>query len=89
MLLQVQELLDEKAELERSLRISNEKLAAALADCNAKDIITKKQVKIAQEAIAGDLISKKFKLLDFCLPPRAHLPLYTSTSDLTPFCKKN
>ncbi|KAK4488399.1 hypothetical protein RD792_004162 [Penstemon davidsonii] len=50
---EVQELLTEKAELERDLRILNEKLSTALSDCNTKDSITKKQVKIAQEAIAG------------------------------------
>ncbi|KAL9151976.1 hypothetical protein ABFS82_11G087500 [Erythranthe guttata] len=49
----VQKLLIEKTDLERNLRISNEKLSSALSECNAKDNIAKKQVKIAEEAIAG------------------------------------
>ncbi|EYU23674.1 hypothetical protein MIMGU_mgv1a026099mg [Erythranthe guttata] len=48
----VQKLLIEKTDLERNLRISNEKLSSALSECNAKDNIAKKQVKIAEEAIA-------------------------------------
>ncbi|KAL7135522.1 hypothetical protein ABFS83_11G102700 [Erythranthe nasuta] len=50
---EVQKLLIEKTDLERNLRISNEKLSSALSECNAKDNIAKKQVKIAEEAIAG------------------------------------
>ncbi|KAL0377691.1 UNVERIFIED_CONTAM: Filament-like plant protein 7 [Sesamum radiatum] len=49
----VEELLTEKGHLERDLRVLNEKLSSALAQCNSKDNIAKKQVKIAQEAIAG------------------------------------
>ncbi|XP_011083564.1 filament-like plant protein 7 isoform X1 [Sesamum indicum] len=52
---EVQKLQNEKIELERDLRILNEKLSSALSESNAKDNIAKKQVKIAEEAIAGDL----------------------------------
>ncbi|PIM97523.1 hypothetical protein CDL12_30006 [Handroanthus impetiginosus] len=50
---EVQKLLNEKTDLERDLRILNEKLSSALSECNAKDNIAKKQVKIAEEAIEG------------------------------------
>ncbi|KAL0351755.1 UNVERIFIED_CONTAM: Filament-like plant protein 7 [Sesamum calycinum] len=50
---EVQKLQTEKTELERDLRILNEKLSSALSESNAKDNIAKKQVKIAEEAIAG------------------------------------
>ncbi|XP_022844743.1 filament-like plant protein 7 isoform X3 [Olea europaea var. sylvestris] len=46
-------LLTEKADLEKEIRILNDKLSSALAECNAKDEFTKKQTKIGQEAIAG------------------------------------
>ncbi|KAK4390797.1 Filament-like plant protein 7 [Sesamum angolense] len=49
---EVQKLQTEKTELERDLRILNEKLSSALSESNAKDNIAKKQVKIAEEAIA-------------------------------------
>ncbi|KAG8367082.1 hypothetical protein BUALT_Bualt16G0035700 [Buddleja alternifolia] len=49
--LQVREL--EKTELERKIGILNAKLYSALSECNAKDTIAKKQVKIAEEAISG------------------------------------
>ncbi|KAL0332207.1 UNVERIFIED_CONTAM: Filament-like plant protein 7 [Sesamum calycinum] len=49
----VEELLAEKGQLQRDLRVLNEKLSSALSECNSKDNIAKKQVKIAQEAIAG------------------------------------
>ncbi|KAK4393277.1 Filament-like plant protein 7 [Sesamum angolense] len=49
----VEELLAEKGHLERDLRVLNGKLSSALSECNSKDNIAKKQVKIAQEAIAG------------------------------------
>ncbi|KAG8384359.1 hypothetical protein BUALT_Bualt04G0109900 [Buddleja alternifolia] len=48
-----EELLNEKAELEGDLRILNDKLSSALSECTSKDNMAKKQVKIAQEAIAG------------------------------------
>ncbi|GKE78937.1 hypothetical protein Tco_1545057, partial [Tanacetum coccineum] len=38
-------------ELRRNLKISDEKLSAALAEINAKDEIAKKQTKIGREAI--------------------------------------
>lgn len=50
---EVQKLLTEKTGLEKDIRILNEKLSSALSDCNAKDNIAKKQVKIAEEAISG------------------------------------
>nr|GEX83292.1 filament-like plant protein 7 isoform X1 [Tanacetum cinerariifolium] len=40
-------------ELLRNLKISDEKLSAALAEINAKDEIAKKQTNIAREAIQG------------------------------------
>lgn len=46
-------LLTEKADLENEIRILNDKLSSALAECNAKDEFAKKQMKIGQEAIAG------------------------------------
>lgn len=49
----VQTCLADKAELERELKILNEKLSSALAESNAKDDIAKKQTSIAREAIAG------------------------------------
>lgn len=67
LVLQVQELLTEKRDLERDLRILNEKLSSALSECNAKDNIAKKQVKIAEEAIAGDLLFKNIVLTCFGL----------------------
>lgn len=56
MFLLVQTLLTEKADLEKEIRILNDKLSSALAECNAKDEFTKKQTKIGQEAIAGDIL---------------------------------
>ncbi|CAI9110195.1 OLC1v1010174C1 [Oldenlandia corymbosa var. corymbosa] len=46
-------LVDPKAQLERDLKLLNEKLSSALAECMHKDDFAKKQAKIAQEAIAG------------------------------------
>ncbi|CAI9758818.1 unnamed protein product [Fraxinus pennsylvanica] len=46
-------LLTEKADLEKEIRILNDKLSSALAERNAKDEFAKKQMKIGQEAIAG------------------------------------
>ncbi|GKE96663.1 hypothetical protein Tco_1581518, partial [Tanacetum coccineum] len=40
-------------ELRRNLKISDEKLSAALAEINAKDEIAKKQTNIGREAIQG------------------------------------
>ncbi|XP_071712488.1 filament-like plant protein 7 isoform X2 [Rutidosis leptorrhynchoides] len=42
-----------EAELERNLNVSNEKLASALSEINAKDDVAKKQTNIAREAIQG------------------------------------
>ncbi|KAH6799614.1 hypothetical protein C2S51_036098 [Perilla frutescens var. frutescens] len=50
---EVQKLLAEKTDLKKDNRILNERLSSALSDCNAKDNIVKKQVKIAEEAIVG------------------------------------
>ncbi|XP_059293577.1 filament-like plant protein 7 [Lycium ferocissimum] len=46
-------LLSDKAELERELKAVNDKLSSALVECRAKDDFAQKQMKIAQEAIAG------------------------------------
>ncbi|XP_055806708.1 filament-like plant protein 7 [Solanum dulcamara] len=43
----------DKAELERELKVVNDKLSSALVECRAKDDFAQKQMKIAQEAIAG------------------------------------
>ncbi|KAK6152734.1 hypothetical protein DH2020_012373 [Rehmannia glutinosa] len=51
--IEVQNLLTEKTDLQRDLQILNEKLSSAVSECNAKDDIAKKQMKIAEEAIAG------------------------------------
>lgn len=45
----------DKVELQKKLKISEEKLLAALAEINTKDEIAKKQTNIAREAIHGDL----------------------------------
>ncbi|PWA97218.1 hypothetical protein CTI12_AA032040 [Artemisia annua] len=45
--------LANKMELEKNLKISDDKLSAALAEINAKDEIAKKQTNIAREAIQG------------------------------------
>ncbi|XP_059623905.1 filament-like plant protein 7 isoform X2 [Cornus florida] len=45
--------LTEKAELERELKISNDKLSLALSDCKAKDDLVRKHAQMAQEALAG------------------------------------
>lgn len=37
------------------MKILNDKLAVALSECKAKDELVKKQTKIAQEAVAGNL----------------------------------
>ncbi|XP_073155205.1 filament-like plant protein 7 isoform X2 [Henckelia pumila] len=48
-----EELLAEKTELERDLKILDSKLSSALSECNANNNMAKEQMKIAQEAIAG------------------------------------
>nr|XP_016508404.1 PREDICTED: LOW QUALITY PROTEIN: filament-like plant protein 7 [Nicotiana tabacum] len=45
--------LSDKAELERELEVVNAKLSSAQVECRAKDDFAQKQMKIAQEAIAG------------------------------------
>ncbi|OIT38056.1 PREDICTED: filament-like plant protein 7 [Nicotiana attenuata] len=50
---ELQTLLSDKAELERELEVVNAKLSSALVECRAKDDFAQKQMKIAQEAIAG------------------------------------
>lgn len=52
---QIQILQTDKAELERDLKILNEKLSFALSECNAKDELVEKHAKMAQEALAGYL----------------------------------
>lgn len=44
----------DKAELERELKVVNDKLSSALVECRGKDDFAQKQMKIAQEAIAGN-----------------------------------
>ena len=46
----------DKAELERDLKSSNDKLSSALFEHNMKDDLVKKHAKTAQEAIAGDFL---------------------------------
>lgn len=53
--IQIQILQTEKAELERDLKILNEKLSFAHSDRNAKDELVEKHAKMAQEALAGKL----------------------------------
>lgn len=50
---EVEALLTDKAELERDLKILNDKLSSTLSECRAKDDLVKKHAKMAQEAI-GD-----------------------------------
>ncbi|XP_057806676.1 filament-like plant protein 7 isoform X2 [Salvia miltiorrhiza] len=50
---ELQKLTIEKTGLEKDIQILNERLSSTLSDCIAKDNIAKKQVKIAEEAIAG------------------------------------
>ncbi|XP_058081931.1 filament-like plant protein 7 [Magnolia sinica] len=44
---------DKALEMERSMKILNEKLSSALIECNAKDDLVTKHAKVAEEAIAG------------------------------------
>ncbi|PIM99268.1 hypothetical protein CDL12_28243 [Handroanthus impetiginosus] len=48
-----EELLIEKAQVQRDNRLFQDKLSSALCEYSSKDNVAKKQVKIAQEAIAG------------------------------------
>lgn len=50
----LQTVLSDKAELERELEVVNAKLSSAQVECRAKDDFAQKQMKIAQEAIAGN-----------------------------------
>ncbi|GER52714.1 hypothetical protein STAS_30193 [Striga asiatica] len=50
---EVQKILTEKTNLERELQMLNEKLSSAHAECEAKDNVAKKQLKISEEAISG------------------------------------
>uniref|UniRef100_A0A5B7B2N5 Filament-like plant protein 7 n=1 Tax=Davidia involucrata TaxID=16924 RepID=A0A5B7B2N5_DAVIN len=43
----------DKADLERDLKLLNDKLSLALSECNTKEDLVKKHAKLAQEAIAG------------------------------------
>lgn len=42
--------------MEKDLRILNDKLSSALSECDAKDELVKDHAKMAQEAIAGDIL---------------------------------
>lgn len=44
---------DKAQELEISVHNLNEKLSSALSECNAKDDLVIKHMKVAEEAIAG------------------------------------
>ncbi|XP_015065988.1 filament-like plant protein 7 [Solanum pennellii] len=46
-------LSSDKADLERELKVVTDKLSSALVECRGKDDFAQKQMKIAQEAIAG------------------------------------
>lgn len=68
-------LLAEKAELERDLKDSGDKLSSALAECNAKDDLVKKHSNTAKEALAGSLHFSSFctiSVLKFHLRKRLH-----------------
>lgn len=52
--LYLQTLSSDKTELERELKVVTDKLSSALVECRAKDDFAQKQMKIAQEAIAGN-----------------------------------
>jgi len=41
--------------LEKDFKELENKLASALSECNSKDELVKKQTKIAQEAVAGNI----------------------------------
>ena len=64
--LQVQKLTNEKTCLEKDIQILNERLSSSHSDCIAKDNIVKKQVKIAEEAILGDLLSNSILNIFSC-----------------------
>ncbi|WCJ31235.1 hypothetical protein M5689_012742 [Euphorbia peplus] len=50
---EIQTLLAAKAKLEKDLKSSNDKLSSCLSECNTKDGIVNKHVKMAEEAMAG------------------------------------
>ncbi|XP_065873731.1 filament-like plant protein 7 [Euphorbia lathyris] len=50
---EIQTLLTAKVELEKDLKSSNDKLSLCLSECNTKDGIVKKHVKMAEEAMEG------------------------------------
>ncbi|KAA8531678.1 hypothetical protein F0562_006605 [Nyssa sinensis] len=50
---EIQKHVTDRAELERGLKLSNDKLSLTLSECNIKDDLVKKHAKMAQEAIAG------------------------------------
>lgn len=54
LLFYLQTLSIDKADLERELKVVTDKLSSALVECHAKDDFAQKQMKIAQEAIAGN-----------------------------------
>jgi hypothetical protein len=53
--------------LEKDFKELNNKLTLTLSDCNAKDELVKKQTKIAQDAVAGN-IRACLCVFDYCLP---------------------
>lgn len=70
----MQALLADKEKLEKDLKRLNDKLAFALSDCNAKDEQVKKQTKIVQEAVEGN-ISTLFIIINYELFLRVILPV--------------
>lgn len=51
----MQALLSDKEKLEKELKRLNDKLVFTLSECNAKDDYMKKQTKIVQEAVSGNV----------------------------------
>ncbi|KAG8642644.1 hypothetical protein MANES_12G106300v8 [Manihot esculenta] len=50
---EIQTLLADKAELEKTLKSLNDKLSSTLSECNAKDDLVRKQAKMLEEAKSG------------------------------------
>ncbi|KAL6563122.1 hypothetical protein OROHE_005709 [Orobanche hederae] len=50
---EIQTLLIAKAKLEKDRKSSNDKLSSCLSECNTKDDMVDKHVKMAEEAMAG------------------------------------
>lgn len=57
------ELLDDREKLEKELKRLNDKLVLVLSECNTKDEHMKKQTKIVQEAVSGNVRRIRFREL--------------------------